>query len=645
MQPQSKPALNGQQNISKLKSHCFLSPEHKANVSRIEINEQFLISRLAQGDESAFWNLWGQYRSYLRICCLRWLGTSRHEVDDALSRAGIKALHGLLNNGHNITHLKGWLSRLTHNICIDIIRERNRHRKSLYRIGELAEIGEWHHAYSPPTAEEALLQREMSKAVRRVVKILPCRLQLPSMMRFFQEMPYQDIARQLKITPANARKRIQQARAIIQEQINPYLNGAGDPHFEMKESKGQDENTCELPSEHSDVEDLESDTIKPCIAPYRLIRVKLRNKMEMEYYVPIKNMPKRIHQKIRTLKKYLQKHPRSWRKRLELADFLYVTGDWPEAVDNYRKVLEKQPSFFQVWLQLGNILHLMDEKDDALAAYKSGYDLARHEASGYYVLGLIEICCWNYTKAWHRFKKAASYESDNSAHWHALGVTSLHTNESAEAMQTFDYALEINPKDTVALTNSSDALMSLERPKEAQKRLEKALTISPDDVLGLLRLAQFRIKSGLVFKIQGTRTRQILRQVSSLAPLSIAALVSLAFFYSTKGDIDRGTSAFQKIIELHPTNPYVGFNYALLLSYLYNCKQELDAVCPPGVFSEKIKIGFSDNLNDVLFFQNRENACTQINELMYCGPRRWSIYATDGIPPAISRQYDKFAPS
>jgi RNA polymerase sigma-70 factor (ECF subfamily) len=117
MQPQSKAALNGKQSISKRESHHLISPEYKANDGLIEINEQYLMSRLSQGDMTAFWNLWEQYRSYLRICCLRWLGTSRYEVDDALSRASIKALNGLLNNGYNITNLKGWLSRLTRNIC------------------------------------------------------------------------------------------------------------------------------------------------------------------------------------------------------------------------------------------------------------------------------------------------------------------------------------------------------------------------------------------------------------------------------------------------------------------------------------------------------------------------------------------------
>ncbi len=37
------------------------------------------MGRLAQGDETAFCNLWWHYRSYLHIGCTRWLGSNRFE--------------------------------------------------------------------------------------------------------------------------------------------------------------------------------------------------------------------------------------------------------------------------------------------------------------------------------------------------------------------------------------------------------------------------------------------------------------------------------------------------------------------------------------------------------------------------------------
>ena len=92
---------------------------------------------------------------------------------------------------------------------------------------------------------------------------------------------------------------------------------------------------------------------------------------------------------------------------------------------------------------------------------------------------------------------------------------------------------------------------------------------------------------GLVFKTHGTETRKLIREALSLAPQSINALASLAYFYSTKGDIEKGTSAFQKIMGMHGTNPNAKYNNALWLSNLYDCQYKKDAVCSFAAFPKK----------------------------------------------------------
>jgi len=50
---------------------------------------------------------------------------------------------------------------------------------------------------------------------------LPAHLRELFMLRFVQEQPYKLIARSLDITPANARKRLQQARGLVREALRP----------------------------------------------------------------------------------------------------------------------------------------------------------------------------------------------------------------------------------------------------------------------------------------------------------------------------------------------------------------------------------------------------------------------------------------
>ena len=96
-----------QHDISVPNSHQFFSSNDQSVTTPTDLSEPYLTSRLTEGDEIAFWSLWERYRGYLSACCFRWLGNNRYEVDDALSRASIKAINGLLNNGHNIVNLRG----------------------------------------------------------------------------------------------------------------------------------------------------------------------------------------------------------------------------------------------------------------------------------------------------------------------------------------------------------------------------------------------------------------------------------------------------------------------------------------------------------------------------------------------------------
>ena len=173
--------------------------------------------------------------------------------------------------------------------------------------------------------------------------------------------------------------------------------------------------------------------------------------------------------------------------------------------------------------------------------------------------------------------------------------------------------------------------MASKKEEEAQTWLEKALFINPDDMLGLLRLAQFRIKSGFVFKTQGTKTRQILRQMSSPAPQSIAALVTLAYFFRARGNLERASSAFQKVLEQHQKNPYARFSYAGWLSKLYDCEREPDAVCSAGTFSTPGKNIDTAALDRFIFAEKNANFCTAIDKAIHCRFRRWSVYATEGV--------------
>ena len=92
-------------------NNCLSSLEHK------DIN-------------SSFWHLWQEYQDYLYRCCVKWMGNAA-DGEDALSRAMLKAWKKLSDSTIEIQNFKGWITKLTHNLCVDIHREHHRGAKQI----------------------------------------------------------------------------------------------------------------------------------------------------------------------------------------------------------------------------------------------------------------------------------------------------------------------------------------------------------------------------------------------------------------------------------------------------------------------------------------------------------------------------------
>jgi RNA polymerase sigma factor (sigma-70 family) len=216
----------------------MLNSETRTRSDRTNPDEQILLKRLSEGDRSAFWLLWNQHQAYLYRRCLGWTGGNRTYAEEALSQASLKAWAKLPNSAAKITHPKAWLIRLTYNLCIDLQRQRNRSAFGVENVEELTASATDVTLSNFESPESAVLRREMGEQIRRAIDELPPRLRYPFVMRFCREMSYADIAQQLDLSNSNARKRIQQARSLLQKQLAPYVaERASSPNQKLKTKK------------------------------------------------------------------------------------------------------------------------------------------------------------------------------------------------------------------------------------------------------------------------------------------------------------------------------------------------------------------------------------------------------------------------
>ena len=195
---------------------------HKAT-TETKLDEQLLLKRLSQGDKRAFWQLWIWHQDYLYRCCQTLMGGDRVEAEEALSRARQKAWEKMPCFADAITYPKAWLARLTHNICIDIHRERKKGAKGVENIENISEdegIGG-----SNESPEAAMIRQETSQQIRHAINSLPAKLRDASILLWYEEMAYRDIAKRLALSENNVRKRIQLAREILQKKLHNYRLG------------------------------------------------------------------------------------------------------------------------------------------------------------------------------------------------------------------------------------------------------------------------------------------------------------------------------------------------------------------------------------------------------------------------------------
>jgi RNA polymerase sigma-70 factor (ECF subfamily) len=180
-----------------------------------------LLKSLSSGDESAFWTLWQQYQRHLYAVCLRHMSGDEAEADDAVSRSMMVARDRLPEHAQRIENLEAWLTRLTCNVCLDIHRERRRLGRGAVTIDGDAPAEPA--LMDTATPEAAYYSCEVRLVIAKAIAGLPVPLRDAADLRFIQETSYQIIAGRLGITVENARKRVQQARALLRQQIKREL--------------------------------------------------------------------------------------------------------------------------------------------------------------------------------------------------------------------------------------------------------------------------------------------------------------------------------------------------------------------------------------------------------------------------------------
>jgi len=182
----------------------------------LDVRAGWLLRAVALGHTDAFWGLWEIYKDDLFKLCLRTMSGVRADAEDALSMAMLRARDRLPAYAADIHNVRGWLGKLTLNLCVDMHRERK--QESLC-LEALALTCDRKGRSDSPSPEAGVIHSQVVRRLNAAVNSLPPRLSEPLRLRFTFDETYKAIGSKLGIPAPQVRRQIDQALLALRARL------------------------------------------------------------------------------------------------------------------------------------------------------------------------------------------------------------------------------------------------------------------------------------------------------------------------------------------------------------------------------------------------------------------------------------------
>lgn len=189
------------------------------------------VARAQKGDADAFEQLVNTYRDQVFRLALRMCGNET-DADEAAQDAFLSAWKGL-PNFRGDSQFSTWLYQLTTHAAIDLLRRQKRR-------GETDDITEISVADPAPGPQQQAERTETCQAVRAAVLALPAEQRQVVVLRYMEELSYEEIAAALKLPPGTVKSRLNRAKSQLKDILSKSGNLFGSPSVIHTETQGKE---------------------------------------------------------------------------------------------------------------------------------------------------------------------------------------------------------------------------------------------------------------------------------------------------------------------------------------------------------------------------------------------------------------------
>ena len=194
-------------------------------------DQENIIARARRGDADAFEQLVVAYRDQVFRLALR-MCSSEADADEVAQEAFLSAWKAL-PNFRGESQFSTWLYQLTTHAAIDLMRREKRQIAA-------ADITEVSAADPAPSPQQQAERSETRQAVRDAMGQLSPEYRQIVVLRFLQELSYEEIGAVLKLPPGTVKSRLNRAKSQLKDILSKSGNLFGAGSVIHTESNGKE---------------------------------------------------------------------------------------------------------------------------------------------------------------------------------------------------------------------------------------------------------------------------------------------------------------------------------------------------------------------------------------------------------------------
>jgi RNA polymerase sigma-70 factor (ECF subfamily) len=197
--------------------NAALGMELGAVIDERPIADTRVVESCQQGDREAFRLLFETHKDKVYSIALYFFGGDEALAGDITQQVFLKLFTRISQFRHQ-SEFTTWLYRLTTNTCID---EQRKRRRFSPLPETLAATGGTHNSgASVPAAEARFMRLEVADSVRDAISTLKPKLRIAILLKYFEELSYEEIAAVLNCSKGTVASRLNRGHRILAQRLN-----------------------------------------------------------------------------------------------------------------------------------------------------------------------------------------------------------------------------------------------------------------------------------------------------------------------------------------------------------------------------------------------------------------------------------------